>query len=248
MKNDIFARFAVAATLMFAQCMLANADSFKVVAHPAEGQQATGDAASSINVVSAPQNQQEAAVRAGASFKVVHPSNESKQVQPDVAQAAVPSPDEFNPAEIGPSQGVTPMRCVQPSQKSIEIAPGYIGQTCLDFTAASVHVGDDSLIEVSPLNDHTMLVRAKKIPTDAVNRTNFFVTSADGSRTESYEVTVKQHPFAREIQIHTRAAVENYLTYDCDNADGCGYPTAHQVLLEPLPTGYSRQDVTHRER
>lgn len=261
MRHTFSTRFAVVATLAVGHCSIVNADpSYKVVSAPLDSQQAPiGGANTAISVVTAPRGGQDLSTgNAGVAFKVVTSPAAAKQAKMQLSQTPAPSMDESNPDKIGGSQE-PPAAVVRPTSMAvferptpIEIGPGYVKQIDLDWNVKDVHVGDESLITVAPVNNHTLILQAKKIPNDAVAATNFYVTSADGDKAEIYKVIIKHRPAAGEVEIHTRPSVENYLTYDCANSFGCAYPTGHQILLEPLPAGYSKQDITqditHKER
>ena len=215
MRNEHFARLAVAATLAFGLCPLANADSFKVVNPPA------------------------------------HPPIGVKQTQSDIAQAVVPSPDEFNPAEMRPRKTAPVAETPSPGEP-IAISAGGIAEVNSDWPVRRVYVGDEKLIEVIAVSDRTLLVRAKHADEKSggggiaggaalgneTGKTAFYLVG-DDNKSRAYEVVIDPLPHARAIEVHNSKVLANSIGYECHTKGGCSYPVVHEVKKEDLPRGYS---------
>jgi hypothetical protein len=136
MRNSFAACLIVVTTLALGD---SNAYSFEVVTPPSDGQPRTN-------------------FDAGTSFKVATAPSRAKQAT-ESAQSNVPSPDEFNPAEIRPGQQLP----TEPTQSNsiLGLIPGHITEMKFDWDIKGVHVGDDKLIDVTPVDSRTIFITAK---------------------------------------------------------------------------------------
>jgi Flp pilus assembly secretin CpaC len=201
---------------------------FAIVAALALGHWSAANAGSSFKVVQPPSDAQQApAVDAGSSIKVVSSPVEAKQGPVELAQAVVPSPDEFSPGEQ-PS-----VASRQPSGKAIDMLLGIAQQLKLNWNIKEVYPGDPNIIDAIPINNTTLLLEGK-----AQGRTNITIIGEDSnSQVAIYYVSVHTR-IPPEVEIHSTQKVVNWVAYEC-SSNGCEYLAAHQIKAEDLPKGYT---------
>jgi hypothetical protein len=219
MRKSFTACLIAVTALAFGECSLANADSFKVVTPRGDGQAQPN-------------------FGSGASVKVVTAPSRAKQAT-ESAQTNAPSADEFNPAEIRPGQQ-SATAPTQSNSRLIELIPGHITEIKFDWDIKGVHVGDDKLIDVTPVDSRTLLIMAKHSGQKGgyeTGTTNFYVIG-DNDKTAVYDVIVDPLFGAKQVEIHNSKVLANSITYDCSRTGGCSYPVAHEVKKEDLPRGF----------
>jgi Flp pilus assembly secretin CpaC len=121
----------------------------------------------------------------------------------------------------------------------VTVRPGFIKKYELKNEFQSIHIGDDSVATVLPVNSTSIFVQGKKIGQTSVN-----ILGANGKEVAIFNVTVDPLPGSQRVEVYDSKVVHNWVSYECIRKLGCGYPEAHDVKPEDLPKGYTNAVVT----
>jgi hypothetical protein len=176
------------------------------------------------------------------SFKVVTPPTTEKQ-SPEVTRPASSSPYEFNPYATVPDPDIQVAPESSHPEKTIVLLPGHMTKLNLDWDIGSVHIGDENLIDVTPVptDNRALLVKAIGIVKDEkdkdkrfgrpVSRANFYVLGTDRKNVAVYEVEIENYlPNQPEntrsentntVEIHNQKELATSTNYKCEYSTGC---------------------------
>jgi len=167
------------------------------------------------------------------SFKGVTPPITDKQ-SPEVAPAVSSSPNEFNPYATVPGPDI---QVAPDPKKTIDLLPGHMKQLNLDWDIGSVHIGDENLIDVTPvpLDNRALLVKAISTVKDEkdkdkrfgrpVSRANFYVFGTDRKNVAVYEVEIRNYGQPNvevhnqkvpNVEIHNQKVLSDSMNYECE--------------------------------
>ncbi len=183
-------------------------------------------------------------VNANPSLTAAPPPNEKQQADfAAVAQSSGANPVGLNPAATTPGPDIRVAPELYHPKEIIKLIPGHMTEIELDWNISSVHVGDDKLIDVTPIGDKKLLVKAlgitendqDKRPRPPVSRSNFYVIGDDNKKRDVYEVVIENYPNNRQVnsspsaqtpltrkqpnvEIYTKSLVQPF-NYECDHSD-----------------------------
>jgi Flp pilus assembly secretin CpaC len=122
----------------------------------------------------------------------------------------------------------------------VTVMPGFIKKYELKNEFQSIHIGDESVATVMPITNTSILVEGKKIGKTSVN-----LLGANGKEVAIFNVKVDPLPDSKMVEVYdSKTVVHNWVSYECIEKFGCGYPEAHDVKPEDLPKGYTHAEVT----
>ena len=121
----------------------------------------------------------------------------------------------------------------------VTVMPGFIKKYELKNEFQSIHIGDESVATVMPITNTSILVEGKKIGKTSVN-----LLGANGKEVAIFNVKVDPLPGSERVDVYDSKVVHNWVSYECIEKFGCGYPEAHDVKPEDLPKGYTHAEVT----
>jgi hypothetical protein len=169
--------------------------------------------------------------RADSSFKMVTAlSDEQRDTQADS-----PGPNALNPLATIPGPDIQVAPELSRTKKTIVLIPGHLTKLELDWDIGSVHIGDEKLIEVTPIGGRKVLIKAlsttqndeEKRNRPPVTRANFYVVSTDNKREDVYEVLInnyslpgQSHKSSNTVEVHNGTTLADSRNYDCDYT-GC---------------------------
>ena len=126
----------------------------------------------------------------------------------------------------------------------VTVMPGFIKKYELKNEFQSIHIGDESVATVMPITNTSILVEGKKIGKTSVN-----LLGANGKEVAIFNVKVD--PLADfgavDVDVYDSKVVHNWVSYECIEKFGCGYPEAHDVKPEDLPKGYTHAEVINNK-
>jgi Flp pilus assembly secretin CpaC len=197
---------------------------------------------------------QEPTVDAGSSFKVVKPAPDARLGQAEAP--VVPHPDEALPGEpvAAPQNqtGVTLSSPVVPQQIILRADAARLVSFAEPFS--SIHVANPTVVDASPVTDHSILLRALK-----EGYSDIYLVKGDGNVANTLQVTVDNFVSIKgrslpdpeasslgSVEIHNKAKLDSQTNYRC-GLQRCYY-TGEITVSEPvpLPSGYQKQEVEQR--